>query len=438
MNKKLLPLFIGIALFSLESQIVQAAEQTAAPVSVGVGSEYYTLGGGQVLPPPGSGRVTFNINARLQVGFGYSCGKFNFHNNIEQMINQFQSRLRQLPGQLQQAVQAAIAGLPGYLMQKYNPTLYNILTKTLDESAELFNMSYKTCEQMESEMARDPNANPYDGFFRASIAEKWRDGGNVNNAVAPDVYEDIKSSPAEPIQWLGGRLYGTTFNPVQINHDLVVAGYNIMLGRTGDVSVTTAPTGTLVNEPIVQIWSTPEDAGVWAQTVVGDMRIVLTGSNQNRTSIPGKGLRPKVVALKAEIETAFNTAYNTNDFSALKRYGSLAISPVMMSSLKAMQFGERELMKNRLIEEMAVRETIERTFLILQMMNTGIQAPDVVSSTGGAVADEYLRKTTLPTFYEHIDAVLKDLELKAATVTKTSRDIIIRAQQQNNSSIGRQ
>jgi len=438
MNKKLLPLFIGIALFSLESQIVQAAEQTAAPVSVGVGSEYYTLGGGQVLPPPGSGRVTFNINARLQVGFGYSCGKFNFHNNIEQMINQFQSRLRQLPGQLQQAVQAAIAGLPGYLMQKYNPTLYNILTKTLDESAELFNMSYKTCEQMESEMARDPNANPYDGFFRASIAEKWRDGGNVNNAVAPDVYEDIKSSPAEPIQWLGGRLYGTTFNPVQINHDLVVAGYNIMLGRTGDVSVTTAPTGTLVNEPIVQIWSTPADAGRWAQTIVGDLRIILTGSNQNRSTIPGKGLRPKVMELRTEIEQAFNLAYNQNDYSQIKTFGSLNVTPALIESLKSMNAGERAVLRGRLIEEMAVKETVERTFLILQMLNTGSQAPDVTSSVGGAAADEYLRNNTLPAFEAKIDEIIKDIELKSSTLTRTSRDIISRSNQTSSSSRGKQ
>lgn len=435
MNKKLLPLIIGIALFSLESQ---AAEQTAAPVSVGVGSEYYTLGGGQVLPPPGSGRVTFNINARLQVGFGYSCGKFNFHNNIEQMINQFQSRLRQLPGQLQQAVQAAIAGLPGYLMQKYNPTLYNILTKTLDESAELFNMSYKTCEQMESEMARDPNANPYDGFFRASIAEKWRDGGNQNNAVAPDVYEDIKASPAEPIQWLGGRLYGTAFNPVQINHDLVVAGYNIMLGRTNDVSVTTAPTGTLVNEPIVQIWPTPTDAGRWAQTIVGDMRIVLSGSNQNRTTIPGKGLRPKVQELKADIEQAFNLAYNQNDYSQIKTFGSLNVTPALIESLKSMNAGERAVLRGRLIEEMAVKETVERTFLILQMLNTGSQAPDVTSSVGGAAADEYLRNNTLPAFEAKIDEIIKDIELKSSTLTRTSRDIISRSNQTNSSSRGKQ
>lgn len=438
MKKKILPLLIGAALLSLKIPLAFSAEQTASPVSVGVGGEYYTLGGGAVLPPPGSGRVTFNINARLQVGFGYSCGKFNFHNNIEQMINQFQTRLRQLPGQLQQAVQAAIAGLPGYLMQKYNPTLYNILTKTLDESAELFNMSYKTCEQMESEMARNPNANPYDGFFQASVANKWRTGGNQNNAVAPDVYDDIKSSPAEPIAWIGGHLYGTQFNPVQINRDLVVAGYNIMLGRTADVSITSAPIGALANEPIAQIWANPEEAGVWAQTVVGDMRIVLTGSHQNRTSIPGKGLRPKVVELIAEIETAFDLAYNQNDYSQIKTFGSMSITPSLIESLKAMNAGERAVLRGRLIEEMAVKETVERSFLILQMMATGIQAPDVVSSTGGSSADEYLRKTTLPAFESKIDEIIKDIELKNTTLNRTTRDIISRSRQTGASSVGKQ
>ncbi len=437
MNKKILTLIIGITLLTSNIQMVDASEQTASPVSVGVGGEYYTLGGGAVLPPPGSGRVTFNINARLQVGFGYSCGKFNFSNNITQMINQLRDRVRQLPGQFQDAFGAALAGLPGYLAQKYNPTLYNIVTKTLDESVNLFNLSYKTCEQMESEMARNPNANPYDGFLRASIAEKWRSGG-TNTAIASDVYDDIKQNPAEPIQWLGGKLYGTQFNPVQINHDLVVAGYNIMLGRTNDVSITTAPTGNLVNEPIVRIWETPEEAGRWVQTVTGDLRVVLTGSNQNRSTIPGKGLRPKVVELRADIEQAFNLAYNQNDYSQIKTFGSLNVTPALIESLRSMNAGERAVLRGRLIEEMAVKETVERAFLILQMLNTGIQAPDVTSSVGGAAADEYLRQNTLPAFESQIDSIIKDLELRDKTLSRTSRDIIYRSKQSVTSSIGKQ
>ena len=282
--------------------------QAAPEVSATVGDLYYRLGGGKALPPPGAGFTTFNLRSRFTAGTGYSCGQFNFHENIEQIINQWLDRVRAIPSQLQSAVSAAIAGLPGYLMMKYNPTLYNIMTKTLDESAELFRLSYKSCRQIESEMARDPEANPYQGFLQASVMDKWTIGAE-NGEVAADVDEEIKADPADPIRWLGGHEYGSLDNPLQINRDMVVAGYNIMIGRTGDVSVTTRPVGPAALEPIVQIWPSPADAGRWVQEVIGDKRVVLQGADVPPETIPGKGLRPKVEALETEIREALTEAY---------------------------------------------------------------------------------------------------------------------------------
>lgn len=427
LKKRILVVAITAALISSSAMVI-AAEQTATSIPAGVGGEYYTLGGGSVLPPPGSGRITFNIRARLQLGFGYSCGKFNFQNNISQMINQFRQRVRQLPGQLQQAAQAAVAGLPGYLMQKYNPTLYNILTKTLDESAELFNMSYKSCEQMEAEMAKDPNANPYDGFLRASIAQKWTIGGNANNAIAADVHQDVKTNPAAPIRWIGGVLYGTALTPIQINHDLAVAGYNIMLNRTGDVSTNARPTGNLANERIARIWPTPREAGVWAQKVVGDKRVVLIGANQNRETIPGKGLRPIMVELRTEIQEAVRLAYEENNYSGFNNYATVKVTPALIEGIKALPVSQRGFMRDRMIEEMAVKETIERAFLIVQMISIGLQEPDVSSSTGASIADEYVRNNTIPAFQSRIEEVLQDIELSQSTIDGTTRTIINQSQ----------
>ncbi len=68
-------------------------------------------------------------------------------------------------------------------------------------------------------------------------------------------------------------------------------------------------------EPIVQIWSSPADAGRWVQEVIGDKRVVLQGANVPPETIPGKGLRPKVEELEITIGEALVEAALCSQFS---------------------------------------------------------------------------------------------------------------------------
>lgn len=308
-------------IFCLLAVFPQSGHSTPE-VSGDIGRLYYEIGGGKLLPPPGAGVYTFNIRSSFNTGYGYSCGAFNYHSNITQMINQFLSRVRQIPGQLMDAFSAALVGLPNYLLMKTNASLYNTINNTLNETTELFRLSFKSCAQIEEEIRRHPDTNPYQGFIQASIADKWHYGGDSGENIA-DVSEEIKQNPVDPITWLGGRIAGTPDNPIQVNRDLTVAGYNLMIGRTGDVSTTAAPTGALALEPIVRVWPDPGLAGQWIQEVIGDQRLVLQDSPPNPESIPGKGLRPKVVALEPEILEALMEVYNHNDYTLINNYLSL-------------------------------------------------------------------------------------------------------------------
>ena len=397
-------------------------------LSTTVGELYYRLGGGKVLPPPGAGFTTFAIRSRFTAGFGGTCGKFDFQLNVSQVINQFKSRIREIPGQLQSALSAAIAGLPGYLMLKFNPSLYNTMVRSLDESVELFRLSYKTCQQLETEMQKNPGANPYQGFLQASIADKWTLGAE-SGALAADVHEEIKKNPAGPIRWLGGHEYGTDSNPIQINRDLTIAGYNILIGRTGDVSTLSPPFGAAALEPIVKIWATPAEAGRWIQEVIGDQKIVLKdGGVIPKETIPGEGLRPKVEDLETAMRTAVLEAYEHDDYTSLNQYPStLMVSAALIDGLRSMPRGEVAVMIDRLASEMAVKEIQERTFLIRQMIDTGSLAPDVITSTGGAAAIEYIQKNSYPNLRTKLSEILDDLELKQRTLNRTTVTLLNRA-----------
>jgi len=323
--------------------------------------------------------------------------------------------------QLQNAISAAVAGLPGYLMQKINPNLYNIVTKSLDETAELFRFSYKTCEQMEVEMRQ--GKNPYDGFMTAVVANKWKFGAEAGDNIA-DTKDDIADDPTGPIEWLGGNEYGTVQRPIQINHDLVMAGYNIMLGRTGDVSTDAIPVGALAQQPIVQIWSRPSDAGIWIQDVVGDMIIITTERDPEPQSITGEGLRQVVTDLEPLIRNALDDAIDTYDFEAINRFTSLTLSNGLVEGLRAMPLGERLVFMERLISEMAVNEAYERVTLIRQMLLMGLNHPDNVAAKITDKTEEYIRGKTFPDLDILVNEIYETLALKRTTVNSTALSII--------------
>lgn len=418
-------LFIPIVFLCLGPCLQAQAAGVSSLPKVGNQNDllFYALGGGPVVPQPGSDMITTRVTARFKLGMNYSCGKFNFQNNVAQMVNQVKTQVRQLPMQLQGALSAAIAGLPGYLLQKINPTLYNTITKTLDETAELFRLSYKSCEQMESEMQRRGKGyNPYNGFMQAVAFNKWSIGATNGTNIA-DMPKNITNNPTGPIKWLGGKDYGTVSNPVQINHDLVIAGYNIMLGRNQDVSIDTPPMGILANQPIVKIWPKPSDAGIWLQNIVGD-KVIITTTETKPKSVNGKGLRPVVAALEPLIRAALIKAIDHYDFSDINKYSGVHLSSGIVDALRDMSLAKRSVYMDRLVSEFAVNETLERVDLIRQMLSLGLNNPDNVAAKIAGDAAAYVRKTTLPELKTKVNEIFETLSLRRTTVNSTALTIL--------------
>ena len=113
-DNNLTTLVFAFCLVCTEATYAQVVDESLPAVDAGTQTLFYRLGGGRVVPAPGSGFVTHRVTARFKGGFGYSCGEFDFQNNVSQMINQIETRVREIPMQLQNAISAAVAGLPGY------------------------------------------------------------------------------------------------------------------------------------------------------------------------------------------------------------------------------------------------------------------------------------------------------------------------------------
>jgi len=384
----------------------------------------YYLGGGKVVPQPGSDMITNRVKARLQLGLSYSCGKFNFQENIAEMINNIKDKVRQIPLQLQAAVSGAVASLPSYLMMKINPSLYNTLNKTLDETTELFRLSYKTCEQIESEIQQNgPGYNPYSGFMKAVVANKYDVFGNSGGNIA-DATEEVQTNATGTIEWLGGNEYGTVLNPIQINHDLTIAGYNIMLGRTDDVSSDEPPTGAMKSQAIVKIWPLPSDAGIWIQEVIGDKIIITDEEGLKPETVSGKGLKPVVENLEPLIRDALNVAIDEYDFKDINKYAGLTVSAGIIDALRDMPIAQRIVYMGRLVSEMALNEVFERISLIRRMLLLGLNTPDNIAAKISAEAEQFVRKVTFPDMDDAMQEMINRNSLRQSTVNTTAIKIL--------------
>lgn len=418
--------FIFVFFILVVSQAVMA--ETRPGVSIHIGEQYYHLGGGAAIPPPGAGFRSFSIKAKLKMGYSYSCGKFDYHNNLEDMINQINSRVQELPDQLAAAGTAYAVSLPGYLAMKYNPTLANILKQTIDSSAELFNMSYKSCEQVEAEMQKDKTANPYDGFIQASVLNKWSIGAKKtggNKPVMSDLDSDIKKNPGGSVPWYDGKNVGTSdTRPIETNKDFVVAGYNLMIGRVNELSSLKKPPSHMRSEPVALTWATPALAGEWVQRVVGEIKITLDKPDEKKEAIPGDGLRPEVETMTLNIRDALQKAYKERNFEDISKFTSVNFSAYLVDTLHQLQYGQAMLMMDKLASEMAVNEVQEQVFLIIQMMDMAIKSPDMATSTAGPTAIKYVRDVTYASFETMLAQIHSDIDLKNKTVNTTTIAIL--------------
>ena len=148
---------------------------------VGSSSLYYRLGGGG----PG-GRALNKSQLSNQLGVNsairanYSCGKFDIGLSWGNVMN----GISNLGGQITGAIQAGVAALPLYVLQRAQPGLYQLFQNYSAKADAMVSASVRSCEEMEAQIAQ--GKNPYEDFVKLSKSESWRSkaqaGGDVVQA----------------------------------------------------------------------------------------------------------------------------------------------------------------------------------------------------------------------------------------------------------------
>lgn len=248
--------------------------------------------GQQILDEPAVSDIIGKSRMSARAGLGYSCGKFDPTANVEQMINQITSKIKKMPGQFVAGATAAIASYSSYLLNKVNPTLYNTITKTLDDGFDFFDFQFKSCQEYESDLKND--GSDYYQMAKKSASENL--GITIKEkpkaGIEDNVQDTIEDGGDKGIKLAGGKAKGGSGQaPIDFISEAVIAGYNLSLARTDTTSTAAASASEIKGSQLANVFNTPDKAKSTLIRMYGSVEVQINNGNEAPVkTTPGNGI----------------------------------------------------------------------------------------------------------------------------------------------------
>lgn len=393
---------------------------------------YYELGGSKAVPRPANPNVTsLNIDASASLNLGYSCLKFDPVVGVAHTLNQVRDGAEDMMQAMTSAATGAIASLPALILQRANPGLYDLMQNALARAQHKVDLATKSCQQIEAEMAK--GQNPYQDLVVLSKGNDWKRQMGIGGSNIVTAQDQVETSNGDGgVPWVfNADAGGAGQEPIQMTADLVQSGYNISLNRS--VTDTSHVTGSS-DSRVVELWDSPAEAQDWIVDVVGEHQVT-TCEACEKSSTPGMGLLVKQQNEKSTLETKLQdlvrdpdppTRSELNEISA----PGIEVTRQVVDSLKELDELERELLVQRLVDELAVSRTLEKTFYARRIIKAGAQLPEVKALD---MAQEH-SEATIEDLDVETERLLFEYKLRKEVVSDTAHAIILRAKQRQQES----
>lgn len=340
---------------------------------------YYHLGGSDA-----ASRAPNPAGLRLHLGLGgggrfnYSCGKFDVQTSMQQTID----GLKNLDDVVMNAIKAAIAALPMYILQRAQPGLYELVQTYLQKARDLVNMSFESCEQMETQI-RD-GKNPYDKYVTMAMGEEWKEKANSGGDVVGAKQTVQTDSGEHGMTWIfGTKQGGSGQDPIRIVKDLVKGAYNLTMLKPTTASATTTYSGTR----LAKAFPTPQAATEFAVDAVGDLEIATCDKNgcPAKGTETGIGLSKKFEDEIPVAQTQLGTVLGASVPSAIDLEAASApgvlVTRDLIDAIRSLPKPEQAIAYSRLSQEIALARTVDRALLVRQMLMTGKTIPAATSDS---------------------------------------------------------
>lgn len=329
---------------------------------------YYTLGGNQAVPPSPSGKtLRVKLLPDLQAGAGYSCGKFDFRLQIEQILQQLENQLLTLKSLPQQYLLA----LPGGLFCRAFPGACQLMQYYTARAGEAFEVSLRSCQEIERDIA---NRGPVAPWVQVAKSVEWsRQAQKQASAVAAQ--KAAEESGNKGLVWVGGARAGGRGQPlIRPVYDSARAGW-CMLNRQKVVCQESSEETRLS-----RMFESPGDAGSWLVDVVGE-QAVSTAENTASPTVPGHGLLPLIEAERERIFPILQRMIRTDPVQLEDdEFVEISSSHLVMHRevINGLQSKPDATWRvDRLASELATARVVEKAFVARAVLTAGRQEPNV-------------------------------------------------------------
>lgn len=390
----------------------------ADDIPAGDSGYYYVEGAAAAqdsIPIPSYSK-TVKFGAQIKAGMYRSCGELNPFKNFKGRITaQLEEKLDQIKGIAQAIPQLIVDSAIEYAMAKINPTLHQLFQKKIDEYIELFEINIKSCEDVQADLAANPNAGIFDNLFQIAIADQWKiaiDDGTFEN-TRKFKEKLAKKAREKGLTMADGKNYGgKNMEPINFIQSISKAGINIISGRNTTSQWNNAfTTADKKDKPITKVFEKPEDLVNFIEDIYG--------STEYRLSEQGT---PDAVKTKAGVgyyrrysenrnkNIEYLTKYVNKQVSrqAFEEATGILIPPAQIDDLGLMEPYARQVQIEQLAKEYAVQDMNKKLIFARNALNAGVNAPDMVQSKLSGTAEKAHRKV----YFMMLDDIAELAQLK--------------------------
>jgi hypothetical protein len=422
---------------------------------------YYDIGGAVPFSvSAGRGYVPSALSLGVSWNASSSCNGFDIGATVSNQLNGLTTGFSNMMGSVIHSATGAVAALPGMIIQRANPGLYDMLQNGVLQGRVDFDAAKLSCESMATAAADFAMSG---GWMQKASGEAW-DAASTGQSDAVKVRQDAEDSRGnDGITSIGGLKKGGTGQPaIKIVTDVVYAGFNSLHGRTnsassatvtgggngwGSVSTGVGDWGGAAMKPVLPIpsdckggmctlWKDADDAAGWVTDVLGETAIKLCDGCEKSESISGSGLNKK-------LETEFNDVYsnlsdlvsgattiNANSLQGVSAGESLVVNRKVVESIQTDPAGA--LLAQRLASEVAFARTITKAMWARRTLMAGMNDPNITEN------GEYteLAQAKLDALNTEVNMLREEMEIRTMLASNAASTLLARASNRSiNSSV---
>ena len=413
---------LGALAAGLAATFAPPAQGAQAPTEDGYW--YYEIGGAApVSAPANPSVVAVTVGGSLDLSAGYSCAAFDPVLAVTHTLNEIKTGAEDMLDAMTQAATSAIASLPALILQRANPGLYDLFQNALLKAEERVSLATRSCEQMETEIAR--GRNPYADLIVLSKGNDWKRQMGIGGNDAITAKDSVETNNgANGVPWIGGSAGGSGQPVIRFTGDVVQAGYNLNMNRPIGAS---APIPAGSGSRLADVWTSPAAASGWVVDVVGE-NIVTTCDTCRKDAVPGTGLLPKLHgeagAVTVELQNLVSgaappTLANLEYVTA----PGVAVTRQVIEAIREMPAADQGLVIGRLVSEISTARTVEKALYARRLLLTGRQVPEVYATD---VAREHADRS-IEELDREIESLLFETRVRREVVSDTATVLLEQA-----------